>query len=239
MPATRERESYCGLRDTWLWLPKSGETRIWEPCLNWVSKAWCWTAYNVCVCARQLSNLSQTSWWVGKEVRLPASGVGPQVRELRVLGLSNWGRPGSRGQLWGNPMLRVYLKLQPSSDGEEREDEKVCAVHIYVKAICVDVGSGIGPSHCAVCVVGHVCIVCVVCLCVCVCVTIGNTCSTSLVAGHRDMELREPCLCRDATREVLKSIRFICFWLHCYTAHAAAPVWVTHQHRVVTRWTLL
>lgn len=143
----------------------------------------------MCVCACKTAIKLKSDELMGRK-RGQIASLWSGTRELRVLGLSNWGRPGSRGQLWDNPMLCVYVKLQSSSDGEEREDEKVCAVHIYVKAICVDVGSGIGPSHCAVCVVGHVCIVCVVC----VCVTIGNTCSTSLVAGHGDMELREPCL---------------------------------------------
>ena len=100
-------------------------------------------------------------------------------------------------------MLCVYAELQSWSDGEEREDGTVCAVHTYVKAVCVDVGSGTGPSHCAICVVGHVCIVCIACVCV------HTYWECMLYLGHKDMELREPCLCGDGTREVLKSVRFI------------------------------
>lgn len=43
----------------------------------------------------------------------------------------------------------------------ERENWTPCAVLNYIKAVCVDVGRSMGhiTSHCAVCVLGHVCIV--------------------------------------------------------------------------------
>lgn len=64
-------------------------------------------------------------------------------------------------------MLCVCVELHSWSEGEKREGGTVCAVHAYMKAVCADVVSGIGPSHSAVCVGSHVCIVCIVCVRAC------------------------------------------------------------------------
>lgn len=65
---------------------------------------------------------------------------------------------------------------------KERENWTPCAVHNYIKAVCVDVGRSMGhiTSDCAICVLGHVCIVCTVSVFVCVCVCVPER----LLATH-------------------------------------------------------